>query len=352
MAVLLVLGAGVMGTAFTYPVCDAGHHVKLVGTHLDADWVAAMRRSRVHPKVGLPIPDAVEPLPHTALRAALDAGPTLLVLGVSSPGIAWSVDALAAAEARDIPVLLLTKGLGVHDDRLAVLTDIVSDGLSRRAAPPPAVGGVGGPCIAAELAGRRHTAVIVASPDEALRDTVREILSAPYYHVRTTSDLAGTEAAAALKNFFTLAVAAAAGELERAGSAPNGAAMHNHAASLFSEAVREMDILARHLGGARETVYGLAGVGDLYVTCQAGRNSRMGQLLGRGMRYSEARAREMPSETVEGAELARTVGPTLEALMARGDLDGESLPLTRALLDALIRDTELTLPWHRFHCDA
>jgi glycerol-3-phosphate dehydrogenase (NAD(P)+) len=311
-----------------------------------------MRRTRHHPKVGLPIPDAVEPLPHTALRGALDAGPTLLVLGVSSAGVGWAVEALSRAQARGIPVLLLTKGLAVHEGRLAVLTDVVGDGLSRRRTPPPAVGGIGGPCIAAELAARRHTAVVVASPDRALRETARGMLSAPYYHVRTTADLAGTEAAAALKNFFTLAVGAAAGELERTGTAPNGAAMHNHAASLFSEAVREMDILARYLGGAGETVSGLAGVGDLYVTCQAGRNSRMGRLLGLGMRYSEARPREMPNDTVEGAELARTVGPTLEALMACGELDGDSLPLTRALLDAVNRDTELSLPWHSFHGNA
>lgn len=345
----MVLGAGVMGTAFTYPVCDAGHSVVLVGTHLDTAWVEEMRRSRVHPRIGLPLPEQVEPLTYTELGRAFETEPAVVVLGVSSAGIDWAVDTLAPSLPADIPVLLLTKGLATTGTRVTALTDAVADALSNRGVPGVTVGGVGGPCIAAELAARRHTSVVVAFSDEVARSGLRRNLEGPYYHVQTSGDVRGTEACAALKNFFTLAVGAAAGELERWGVAENGAQMHNHAAALFSQAVREMEHLVDRIGGDRRTVYGLAGVGDLYVTCQAGRNSRMGRLLGLGMSYGEAKNGEMPNDTVEGAELGRSVGPALESMMERGELEVDALPLTRALLDVVLRDGELALPWQAFH---
>ena len=80
--------------------------------------------------------------------------------------------------------------------------------------------------------------------------------------------------------------------------------MHNLAAGLFAQALSGDDPSREFLGGSEASVMGLAGAGDLYVTCQAGRNSRMGCLLGSGLLYSEAKTNHMADETVEGAELA------------------------------------------------
>jgi glycerol-3-phosphate dehydrogenase (NAD(P)+) len=170
------------------------------------------------------------------------------------------------------------------------------------------------------------------------------MFSTRYYFIETSEDVVGVEACAALKNFYALGVGAAAGRLDRDGVAKNGAGMHNPAAALFSQAVREMEHLVTAVGGLLESVHSPAGVGDLYVTCQAGRNSRMGRLLGSGMRYREAKSHRMPDDTVEGADLARAVGPAIEEMMARGDLDSERLPLTAAILDAVLRNRDLVLP--------
>jgi glycerol-3-phosphate dehydrogenase (NAD(P)+) len=345
MARVLVLGAGVMGTAFTYPLSDAGHEVRLLGTHLDDRRLAAMRSEGRHPDVGLPLPAGVTPLPFAAIDEAFFPPPDLVVLGVSSPGIPWSVETLASRLPRGTPVLLLTKGLAAAGGRIMVLTEHVRQGLAERDLPDVPVGGVGGPCIAAELAARRDTVVQLAFEEPDTLAWCRSLLGASYYHVDGTTDVVGTEVCAALKNFYTLGVAAAAGRLERAGEAPNGAAMHNPAAGLFTRAVSEMARISAHLGGRAETVYGLAGVGDLYVTCQAGRNSRMGRLLGRGLTYRQARARHMPDDTVEGAELGLTIGPTIVRLMDENALEAGVLSLTRALLDALLGDEELHLPF-------
>jgi glycerol-3-phosphate dehydrogenase (NAD(P)+) len=137
--------------------------------------------------------------------------------------------------------------------------------------------------------------------------------------------------------------------LERRGKAANGALMHNLSSSLFTQALNEMTVLVEALGGRAETVLGLPGSGDLYVTCQAGRNGRMGRLLGLGLRYSKAKAEHMAADTVEGAQLALDLGPTLEDMMARGALPAARMPLATAIVAAVCRDAPLALAFDEFH---
>jgi glycerol-3-phosphate dehydrogenase len=134
---------------------------------------------------------------------------------------------------------------------------------------------VGGPCIAGELAAKRDTRVVVAGDDEGILNRVVDLLETPYYHASTSKDLVGIEVCAAFKNLYAIGVGAASGRLECVGRAENGALMHNLAAALFSQALAELSILVNSHGGDRASVAGLAGTGDLYVTCQAGRNCRI-----------------------------------------------------------------------------
>jgi glycerol-3-phosphate dehydrogenase (NAD(P)+) len=175
------------------------------------------------------------------------------------------------------------------------------------------------------------------------------LVAAPYYHARGSADLIGVEVCAALKNFYTLAVGYAAGQLEQKGKAPNGALMHNLAAGLFTQALAEISYLVAYLGGHTSSVLGLAGAGDLYVTCQAGRNGRMGKLLGTGLLYREAKSQYMPDDTIEGAELALAVGPTFKQLVDSGKIDRNAAPLAAAIVNAICDNQPLQIPWHRFY---
>jgi glycerol-3-phosphate dehydrogenase (NAD(P)+) len=84
------------------------------------------------------------------------------------------------------------------------------------------------------------------------------------------------------------------------------------------------------MGGGIETVFSLPGAGDLYVTAQGGRNSRMGRLLGMGMPYSSA-VEEMPDETVEGVDAVVAIVPAIERMIEQGRLDADAMPLLRKL---------------------
>ncbi len=349
MAKILILGAGVMGSAFSYPASDRGHEVRLVGTHLDRHIVESLAQSGVHPNLKCRLPGSVRPFTHDRLGEALEEDTDLVVFGVSSPGVDWACRQLAPLLTRSIPILILTKGLVAENGGLSIIPDVIVRRMAELGAPPAPVAAVAGPCIAGELAALRHSSVVFTHPDPALVEWLAELLAAPYYHVRGSGDQTGVELCAAFKNLYAIGVGSSEGLLDRAGVAESGARMHNPAASLYAQAVQEMCLLVDSLGGLPDTVRGLAGTGDLYVTIQGGRNSRMGRLLGAGHLYSRAKAERMPDDTIEGAELALAIGATLERIMSGGGLDGADLPLARSLVQAICHDAPLDIPWHEFH---
>jgi glycerol-3-phosphate dehydrogenase (NAD(P)+) len=350
VARIVVLGAGLAGSAFCMPLADQGHAVSLVGTPVDGPIIDALAEGGFHHRLGVRLPSAVTALHHERLAEALRGDIALVVIAVSTAGVPWAAEQLAAALAgRAPPILMVTKGLAASGGEIQVLPAVVEDALQAQRLAYPGVGGIGGPCLALELAARRETAAVIAYPDPAVLLGLIDLVSASYYHVRPSTDVVGVEACAALKNLVVMAIGAVMGQLEVVGEAPNGARMHNAAAAVFSQALGELEHLVHALGGRVETVLGLAGAGDLFVTCQGGRNGRMGRLLGRGLRYREAKAIHMPDETVEGAELALTVGPTLAAWWTNGRLDPDTVPLSRALIDAICDDHPFAIPWPQLH---
>jgi glycerol-3-phosphate dehydrogenase (NAD(P)+) len=304
--------------------------------------------TKLHPRLGVRLPSTVTAFRWDCFAQALEGGVDLLILGVSSAGIGWAIDRIAEVLRSALPVLMITKGLVSRDFSIEVLPRIVARECQTRTGLRLPVMAVGGPCIAGELAAMRDTNVVMAGDDREALDRAIDLLETPYYRVRASTDVVGVEACAAFKNLYAIGVGSAIGRLERAGPAPNGALMHNLAASLFAQSLSELSIVVGYLGGEQASVAGLAGAGDLYVTCQAGRNCRMGRLLGLGLTYSRAKADYMPADTIEGAELALTIGPTLETMMMTRALPGERMPLTRAIVGAICRDQSFHDPWEAY----
>jgi len=349
MAKTIVLGAGVMGSAFAQLLADSGNEVMLVGTHLDGDIIDRVRADGIHPKLNVKLPEKVQPFFNEELEDIMKAQAELIVLGVNSAGVDWAVERIGPNLNAPVPILMLTKGLNAQNMSFEILPKIVEKGLIRYNLKGLQIAAVGGPCIAGELAARRESSVVIAHPDAALLDWLLSRVAAPYYHARASTDLIGVEVCAALKNFYTLAVGYAAGQLEKIGKAANGALMHNLAAGLFTQALAEIYYFVNYLGGQTASVLGLAGAGDLYVTCQAGRNGRMGKLLGSGLLYREAKSRYMADDTVEGAELALVIGKTLKQLIENGNIVRKAVPLAASIVEAVCDNQPLLIPWSRFY---
>jgi glycerol-3-phosphate dehydrogenase (NAD(P)+) len=337
-----------MGSAMAVPAGVLGHDIDLVGTHLDEAIIRSVAGNGRHPRLGLTLPETVHARRWTEFASVMADVPDLLVLGVSSAGVDWAIERIVESMRSPVPILMITKGLAPNGELLEALPNVVRREIKARLGFEPKVFAVGGPCIAGELAATRSTRVVVTGDAVEGAREAAALFAAPFYHASVTNDIIGVEICAAFKNFYALAVGAAAGWLEREGRAVNGAQMYNVAAGLFTQAISEMETLVEAHGGNVRTVAGLAGAGDLYVTCMAGRNSRMGRLLGLGRPYSEAKAVEMREDTVEGAELARALGPTLDSMTASGRLPRERLPLMGAVLAAINRDAPLALDFSNF----
>jgi glycerol-3-phosphate dehydrogenase (NAD(P)+) len=347
MARIVILGAGMMGSAFTVPLTDNGHSVHLVGTHLDGDIIEELHQSHVHPRLQTRLAETVRPYTWDRLEEAM-SGADLVVLGVNSLGIEWAAGMLGSLLLPDIPVIGLSKGLAGDGEQLILLPELFRASLPVAYRDQVQINAIGGPSIAGELAARRHTSVVITGPDRVLLDKLAGWLRTPYYHVWTNTDMIGVEVCVALKNVYALAVGIVGGLLEKEGAAGNGAVMHNLAAAIFAQGLYETAYLVEYMGGQQRSVYMLPGAGDLYVTAQGGRNCRMGRLLGLGLPYSRAKAEHMPEETIEGAELAQAIGPTVEAMISNGELKAAVVPLLQTMINIVVHDAPVVIPWEAF----
>jgi glycerol-3-phosphate dehydrogenase (NAD(P)+) len=333
-----ILGAGAMGSALATPAVAAGNRVRLWGTWLDDDLLAALRAGHPHPRTGVAADPRVELHDAGDLDEAMD-GADLVAVAISSEGVLEVVGRAAAALAPGTPLLLCTKGFGRRPDgRVALLPELVAAALPAPLAATCPVVAVGGPCKANEVAAGRPTAAVFASPARAVVDRCARALATPAYRIEPSDDLAGVEAAAATKNVYAIAVGVCHG-LTEAGGEP----WHDLAAATFTQAVAEMRRLAAALGGREETALGLAGLGDLEVTSLSGRNRVFGARVGRGQPPGRAlAAMAAAGQTVEGVPAARLA----RDLAAQLGLDLPLLAAVNRILDgaadpALLADAVL-----------
>ena len=206
------------------------------------------------------------------------------------------------------------------------------------------ISAAGGPCLAKGLANKVHTSVVFANKDINVVKKIAKIVSTDYYHVSTSVDVLGVETCAAIKNIFSMAIGASQGLCHA--SASNEVKEKNYlntAATLIQESINEMIVFVEKMNGKKETVMGLAGIGDLYVSADGGRNSKMGEYLGKGMNFKEAKKIKMPNDTIEGADLALEIGPKVKK-----DFDETTLPLMINMIDAICNGTSLKIEWKNF----
>jgi len=322
-----ILGAGAMGSAFTTPLTQNGHRVRLWGTWLDDDLLAEIAAGRSHPRTGAAVDARVELFPSATLATALD-GADLVVLAITSTGVA-DVYARAIHDcAPGTPFLIASKGFG--RDRSGHVT-LIPDLLDRAAPSRHPFVAIAGPCKANEVAGGRPSVAVFATPDGRLGRHCARTFSTDTYTAIPMDDIAGVEMAAATKNAYAIILGICDGL-----SATDGQPWHNLKAALFGQAVAEMGVLAAAVGGRVKTVYGFAGVGDLEVTGLSGRNRALGERIGRGQPSTEAiTAMEGIGQTVEGPAAARLAWAWAGELEEHGGAIRADIPLLAGLIRIL-----------------
>jgi glycerol-3-phosphate dehydrogenase (NAD(P)+) len=175
--------------------------------------------------------------------------------------------------------LIVSATKGLEESSLQRMTEVITQVLQRDEAPTPAIGALSGPSFAQEVARGDPTAITIASQNADLLRTVQHEFSDPSFRIYTNTDVVGVELGGALKN----TIAIAAGICDGLGFG------HNSAAALITRGLAEMTRLVVACGGRPETMAGLAGLGDLVLTCTGGlsRNRSVGVELGRGKKLPE-----------------------------------------------------------------
>ena len=348
MSKVVIIGAGAMGTAFAVPCIDNNHDTNIVGTHLENNFIDDLvKNKRLHPGLNAIIPQGINLIKYENFDSILDLNVDLIVLGISSKGIEWVAEQLSRVYSnKKLPnLLMLTKGLSIHNNTYELLVDKLERLLSEKGIKEASISAIGGPCLATGLANKVHSSVVVANKDISIAKKIAGILNTSYYHTSFSDDLNGVEVSAAIKNIFSMAVGAAKGLCSNNISEEVREKNYlNTASALIKQSIQEMEIFVEHLNGKKETVKGLAGLGDLYVSSGGGRNSKMGSYIGSGMTFSKAKKLKMEKVTVEGADLAMEIGKKVNQ-----DFDKKKLPLMLGMINAIIEDKKLELDWQYFN---
>ena len=260
---------------------------------------------------------------------------------MSSVGIEWFVEQISKSYRENLPIILLTKGLSIFDNELSTLSDKIKKLLKKEGYKEINISAIKGPCLAAGLANKMRTGTVIANPNLNESHILSKIISTEYYSTEISEDLTGVELSGAIKNIYSMLIGASEGlSNSKAPKEIQSKYFLNTAASLIHRSISEMVEFVSHYGGKAETVYGLAGLGDLYVSAIGGRNSLMGRYLGEGYLYNDAKEKFMKNITVEGAQLALEIGPKILQ-----DLNPKHFPLMFSMLKTICENKKLEINW-------
>lgn len=309
MKPVAVIGAGSWGTALALHLARCGHDVRLWVR--EPELLDAMRAKGENTMFlpGFQLPAAVRPC--ATFEEALGDS-RLIVSAVPSHGTRQVLRAATPFLHPSATVVTATKGL--EPETLLRISQVIAEEIGER----HRVVALSGPSFAVEVARQLPTAVCAASADAAAAEQVQEDFRARYFRIYATDDIVGVEIGAALKNV----IAIAAGVVEGLGLGQNSLA------ALVTRGLAEITRLACALGGRRETLAGLSGLGDLILTCTGSlsRNRRVGVELGRGRSLDDILA---------GMQMVAEGVRTTHAALALGARHGVELPITAQMAEVL-----------------
>lgn len=294
MSKIAVLGGGSFGTVIANIIAENGHDVSF--------W---MRSAEVAAEINSSHENAAY-LPgyrlHDRVRASHEMDSAVSgaeVIFVAVPSSSFRSVAQAMRVSADDSVMLISTTKGIESGTFNFMSQILM-----QEAPSALVGVLSGPNLAKEIAAKNLTGTVIASPHESVRSRIKDILKSQYFRVYTNDDMFGVELGGSLKNIYAII----------AGMAAALGMGYNTNSMLITRSLTEMARFGRELGADPMTFLGLAGVGDLVVTCSTplSRNYRIGLALGAGKSIDEA-VQEV-GQVAEGVNTVKQVMEKAEAL--------------------------------------
>jgi len=332
MSRIAILGAGSWGTALAVVLSRNGRHqIRLWA--FEKELAESIRTQRVNQSFlpGFPLPETVTAV--TRVEKALE-GAEIVVVAVPSQHCRSVYEQMPGSLNPKMLFVSATKGL--EHETSQRMTEVATDVIQYSPAGfAPRLGALSGPSFAREAARGDPTAITIASTDHELATTVQQEFSDPNFRVYTNEDVVGVELGGALKNIIAIA----------AGVCVGLGLGHNTIAALMTRGLAEITRLAVACGGHPETLAGLAGMGDLVLTCTGGlsRNRTLGVELGKGRKLPEVLA-EMHGMVAEGVltthaarELARRKNVEMPITEQMQEILNEGKPPQDAIRELMTR---------------
>lgn len=343
MAIITIVGAGMMGSALAFPARENGHQVRVVGTHLDREIINECVKSNKHPKFDRKFPSGIEFFQIEDLEKALD-GANVMIGGVSSFGVDWFADYVLPKVCENTIVLTVTKGLmDTPDGKLLTYPDLWKNKLNS-INKKLSLNAIGGPCTSYELVAHDQTEVSFCGDNIETLRYLKELMQTEYYHISITNDVTGIESAVALKNGYALGIALTIGLNQKNFS--DDTLHFNSQAAVFGQASKEMYKLL-HFQNAFSLNNLCVGVGDLYVTVYGGRTRLVGILLGKGLDIDQAKE-QLNGVTLESLVVAVRVARAIKLNIIKGSVKKEDYPLLLHIDEILSSKMPVNIPWESF----
>ncbi|MBO5199376.1 MAG: glycerol-3-phosphate dehydrogenase [Lachnospiraceae bacterium] len=344
MAVVTIVGAGMMGSALAFPARENGNEVRIVGTHLDREIIDRSRETNRHPKFEKDFPEGIRFYQIEELEEAIK-DTDVVIGGVSSFGVEWFGEKVLPVLPDGMIVLTVTKGLmDTPDGKLLTYPRLWQeklDAMGRKVS----LNAIGGPCTSYELVAHDQTEVAFCGEDRNVLEYLREVMTTDYYHISLSADITGIESAVALKNGYALGIALTIG-LNQKEFGIDSPLHFNSQAAVFGQGMKEMYRLLEFQNAlCLENL--CVGVGDLYVTVYGGRTRLVGILLGRGLNIDEAKA-ELNGVTLESLVVAERVARAVKVNVEKGILKAEDFPLLMHIDEIIMDKKEVNIPWESF----
>ena len=343
MAIITIVGSGMMGSALAFPAAENGNEVRLVGTHLDTEIIENCKKENRHPKFNKPFPKGVKFYQIEELETAL-AGANAVISGVSSFGVEWFASYVIPRLKEGEIVLSVTKGLLADEDGNLTSYPEFWEQAAQKLHKHISFNAIGGPCTSYELVAHDQTEVAFCGRDFKTLNYLKGLMQTEYYHISLTPDVRGLEAAVALKNGYALGIALTIG-VNKKQFGENSELHYNSQAGVFFQAAKEMQKLLR-LFEAKENSYYI-GLGDLYVTVYGGRTRLVGILLGEGYTIGEAKAK-LNGVTLESLVVIGRVAKAVKIQIKKGRLNAADFPLLLHADEILSNEKSVDLPWNDF----
>jgi len=313
-----VIGAGAWGTALTLAVSRAAAAPTRLSLWAYEAEIAAAIASKRRNETFLPGFDVPPQLHATADLREASADADVLLLAVPAQHVRKVTSGLSAHLRAGVPIIVCAKGIELETDKL--MTQVVAE-----TCPQAPLAVLSGPTFAAEVAAAKPTAVTLACADAALAQRLLAAIGSAAFRPYLSDDLIGAEVGGAVKN--VIAIASGIVEGRRLGD--------NARAALMTRGLAEMMRLGVALGGKRETLMGLSGLGDLALTCNntQSRNMSLGIALGKGKPLADLLA--ATRSVIEGVPSAASVHQLAQRL-------GVDMPIVAAVNQILHHGADIT----------